>query len=788
MAKTDVTTTRPKDAVEIYNYSEKSIAVIGNTFPLKNDLKALGGTFNSALNINGKKTAGWIFSKSKENAVREYLESEGEPAAEKPTRNNADAPKNTKERKEPQEKVEDLPFLQWLTVYYLYADIITDNIKKAKFYFSYIIPKAKREHWQGHNQTYVDYENLYALPKLALDGKDVLVFYPLLDDRIRSNADGTVDDVAYFYPRVFRVKPSGSYDDENNYFDEALNLTTLNAPKKLPIPKNFVAPIFVNKAKELGKEEYENWKRLAEDRQNEGSIRLAEQMSGIQFSKKLRADLVRREILMGKMEVALDSYYDGMTESTQSTKGLDWYVPDPKKENGRFVFGYIENCRYDIENDRIRFGSYYTDSYYARYLPKMPQYIVFPEIPENTPESNRKAVEKWNKEYDLKREKEEKEATAFRIKRANRYLKAAETLRKNASKAIEEAGKALSNTPKRQRETSNKRLKAEKDLDLALIYEKVGEAMKNEAETGKSWGANFEVRAGFEDFDNNVGWLFVRGIEYPSYYSAVRDNKLTYVNYIKQNPYYLEKFHSNLDRENAPQKVLEGLIELGAIEGESPEKAKKDKLNRLKEGIKFSNIEGFFPTPKALAEQLVESVLNLPDNPAILEPSAGKGDLAEVIKEKYPNAHIDVIERMYSLREILELEGYNVVGDDFLEYNAKKYDIIFMNPPFENGQDIDHVTHAFSLLKEGGELAAIVSATAYSPDNQRQKWRNFAELVDKYGEASEVITDAFKGTDSFRQTGVAVRIITLKKPKTSKNDFTRIAQARATRFFKLKNA
>ena len=43
-----------------------------------------------------------------------------------------------------------------------------------------------------------------------------------------------------------------------------------------------------------------------------------------------------------------------------------------------------------------------------------------------------------------------------------------------------------------------------------------------------------------------------------------------------------------------------------------------------------------------------------------------------------------------------------------------------MNPPFENGRDIDHVTHALSLLKPGGRLVAIMSEGVFSVSSKRQ--------------------------------------------------------------------
>lgn len=60
-------------AVQIVDYSEKAIAVIGDTKPIKDTLKALGGRFNFRLTIDGQNAVGWIFSKKQEQAVRQAL-------------------------------------------------------------------------------------------------------------------------------------------------------------------------------------------------------------------------------------------------------------------------------------------------------------------------------------------------------------------------------------------------------------------------------------------------------------------------------------------------------------------------------------------------------------------------------------------------------------------------------------------------------------------------------------------------------------------------------------------
>lgn len=55
---------------EIIDYSEKAIALFGDTKPIKDLLSAMGGKFNPRLAYKETKKAGWIFSKTK----REELE------------------------------------------------------------------------------------------------------------------------------------------------------------------------------------------------------------------------------------------------------------------------------------------------------------------------------------------------------------------------------------------------------------------------------------------------------------------------------------------------------------------------------------------------------------------------------------------------------------------------------------------------------------------------------------------------------------------------------------------
>ena len=57
------------EGIQIINYSEKAIAIIGETRAIKDTLKNLGGRFNAHLTCG----AGWIFSKTKESTLRNAL-------------------------------------------------------------------------------------------------------------------------------------------------------------------------------------------------------------------------------------------------------------------------------------------------------------------------------------------------------------------------------------------------------------------------------------------------------------------------------------------------------------------------------------------------------------------------------------------------------------------------------------------------------------------------------------------------------------------------------------------
>lgn len=62
-------------SISIVNYSEKAIAVFGNTKEIKDHLLSIGGKFNPSLKQNDERVAGWIFPSSKREDVKKIITS-----------------------------------------------------------------------------------------------------------------------------------------------------------------------------------------------------------------------------------------------------------------------------------------------------------------------------------------------------------------------------------------------------------------------------------------------------------------------------------------------------------------------------------------------------------------------------------------------------------------------------------------------------------------------------------------------------------------------------------------
>ncbi|MEQ4658439.1 DUF4942 domain-containing protein [Providencia manganoxydans] len=156
----------------------------------------------------------------------------------------------------------------------------------------------------------------------------------------------------------------------------------------------------------------------------------------------------------------------------------------------------------------------------------------------------------------------------------------------------------------------------------------------------------------------------------------------------------------------------------------------------------------FYPTPESI-QHYVTDLIALQDDEALLEPSAGRGDLIAQIDSPEQTTCIE-LSPLYC--NILKAKGYEPIQADFLKWSNDnqeiKFDKIAMNPPFSEGRAKAHVQAAISHLKTGGRCVAVV------PGSERMDW------VDK---SQYKVEDCATFSGVFEDTGVTVKVFTIDK-------------------------
>jgi len=177
---------------------------------------------------------------------------------------------------------------------------------------------------------------------------------------------------------------------------------------------------------------------------------------------------------------------------------------------------------------------------------------------------------------------------------------------------------------------------------------------------------------------------------------------------------------------------------------------------------------GQFYTPPDLAAHLVDRAA-ITAGERMLEPSAGRGALA--VPAAGAGALVDCIEiDPANVAALTEAEMFASVRQaDFLACDAVSdlvggaaqpgafpgYDLVVMNPPFAGGTDIDHVTRAIGLLRPGGRLLAVMSASVMFREAKRWKALDaFRELVAHHGGTLSELPER-----SFRSVGTGIATI-----------------------------
>lgn len=207
-----------------------------------------------------------------------------------------------------------------------------------------------------------------------------------------------------------------------------------------------------------------------------------------------------------------------------------------------------------------------------------------------------------------------------------------------------------------------------------------------------------------------------------------------------------------------------------------PQAAIEKRLEKLKSVIfhEDSTEEQFYPTPLKIIEKYMIPQAKIEDGMSILEPSAGKGDIADKLRELYPRSPIDTIELNPIRNEYLRLRGYDVVGTDFMTaVPERKYDRIIMNPPFMRTMGIHHVTRAYKeFLKPGGVLVALITAGSYTNKTELDSVKFRKNLVDKYGTTIGIdVKEYNEGIE--RPITVHIAVVVLQKPLIDEKDIKR---------------
>lgn len=332
-------------------------------------------------------------------------------------------------------------------------------------------------------------------------------------------------------------------------------------------------------------------------------------------------------------------------------------------------------------------------------------------------------------------------------KLAEQWRKVAESCQKKSDDLDRNLSGKLTNTHKRQGEYNSARHTQENWEEIAKFQTAIAKVYENG--TAKEVLLKLKPMVGKEYYENSL---------YP------------FCRYRNSSPYGSQKninynFENRKPENFTVEEVIEILNYLEEITGKTKIDPKQKELEKLIQDVKFGKIEGFFPTPPKVIDRMMD-LADIQKNEYILEPSAGIGSIVDEIEKRFPNKKnngLFCVEQNYSLAKILELKGYMVEQEDFMKYNRTvKVNKILMNPPFENGQDAEHIRHAYELLQPGGRIVAIAGEGVFFRSDKKAV--AFREFVDEYGYSEKLPEDSFNGKDSFRKTGVATRIVVIDKP------------------------
>lgn len=203
---------------------------------------------------------------------------------------------------------------------------------------------------------------------------------------------------------------------------------------------------------------------------------------------------------------------------------------------------------------------------------------------------------------------------------------------------------------------------------------------------------------------------------------------------------------------------------MGMLEAKPAEEPAAQKIRKMEHALIGRKIPGFFPTPREIVDEMIDYA-EIPAGGRVLEPSGGKGNIAEALR-KAGVKDLSVVEQNTELADILEAKGFSPVRGDFLEFSTdEQFDAVVMNPPFERGQDMDHVRKAFDLTKPGGTIVAIMSPHGFFANDAKSK--AFREwFFDEAGGVIDDVRDLPEGA-FYKEAGTNVKAKFVKIVKPS---------------------
>ena len=172
--------------------------------------------------------------------------------------------------------------------------------------------------------------------------------------------------------------------------------------------------------------------------------------------------------------------------------------------------------------------------------------------------------------------------------------------------------------------------------------------------------------------------------------------------------------------------------------------------------------DGFFETPELVVKRMFELAEPL-NNSYVLEPSAGLGAIAEHLCHYYDEEYLYLIEKnVERANKLKSVFTKSIVAcGDFLDFaNDQKFKRIYMNPPFENLQDIDHVQHAYKFLSDDGIMVSVMAESAFFREDKKSvAFREWLTGYGVIGYSEKLPEGAFKSSG----TMVNARLVVIKK-------------------------